>query len=379
MSTLILIAALLVIAFEFQNLISWWRGRVLDVTEVESRDFTIIVPLFGDPRYFEARESLQRYRKNVLVAMEVTPSVMEAFADELEADGWGVSRIRAANPNPALLVAEALRVVTTTYALRLDADTLVDDDIPAAVAALAADGGDIASTKVDVSNAVGVPAKMQRLEYRIAMLTRHYRPWLTSGACFIARTNALRAIFARHTKWTPGEDIETGRVAVALRMKIRHVDVTVRTAVPETWWALLRQRRLWWAGNFRHAVINLDRNAFQMPVMSLYWMLLIWLSFIFEPWHAVHVGDPVSTLPLLYVSYLVVTVVPNLKVASPWMVLFPFLAFVQSALMPPVGAISYALLARRKRTLGRYRFPLVASSAAGGRDPRRTCGNYPNA
>lgn len=359
MSTLILIAGLLVVAFEFQNLASWWRGRVLDLTEAESSDFTIIVPLFGHPRYFEARDSLRRYRENVLVAIEVTPSVMEAFADELEADGWGVSRIRTGNPNPAVLVAAALRGVTTTYALRLDADTLVDDDIPAAVAALALDGGDIASTKVDVSNPVSVAAKMQRMEYRIAMLTRHYRPWLTSGACFIAKTSSLRAIFEHHTKWTPGEDIETGRVAVALRMTIRHADVTVRTAVPETWWALFRQRRLWWAGNFRHAVVNLDRNAFQMPVMSLYWVLLIWLSFLFEPWHALHVADPISTVPLLYVSYLVVTVIPNMKVASPWMVLFPFFALVQSALMPPVGAISYALLARDKRTLGRYRFPLM--------------------
>ena len=244
MSGVILVAALLVVAFEFQNIVSWWRGRVLAGTDGTSRDFTIIVPLFGHPRYFEARASLLPYRANVLVAMEVTPPVMQAFADELEADGWRVSRSRIASPNPALLVERGLADVTTAYALRLDADTIVGDDIPAAVAALAADGADLASTKVEVSNPQRLPARIQRLEYRIAMLTRHYRPWLTSGACFIAKTTALRAIFGHHSKWTPGEDIETGRTAVALRMKIRHADVTVHTEVPETWWALLRQRRL---------------------------------------------------------------------------------------------------------------------------------------
>jgi hypothetical protein len=50
-----------------------------------------VIPLFGHPRYLDGREAIAQYRENVLVALEVTPPVMEAFADELEAEGWRVS------------------------------------------------------------------------------------------------------------------------------------------------------------------------------------------------------------------------------------------------------------------------------------------------
>jgi len=43
-------------------------------------------------------------------------------------------------------------------------------------------------------------------------------------------------------------------------MRIRHLDMLVHTEAPDTWAALVRQRRLWWAGTFRHWWINLDRN-----------------------------------------------------------------------------------------------------------------------
>ena len=46
------------------------------------------MPLFGHPRYFAGRGRIARYRENVLVALEVTPPHMRAFADELEAEGW---------------------------------------------------------------------------------------------------------------------------------------------------------------------------------------------------------------------------------------------------------------------------------------------------
>ena len=39
--------------------------------------------------------------------------------------------------------------------------------------------------------------KLQALEYRMAMLSRHFRPWLTSGACTVAKTESLRRIRSR--------------------------------------------------------------------------------------------------------------------------------------------------------------------------------------
>jgi cellulose synthase/poly-beta-1,6-N-acetylglucosamine synthase-like glycosyltransferase len=357
MNTLLFVASVLVLLFEFQNVLAWSRRRILPQDAGRSDDFTIVVPLYGDPSYFDTgRAALSRYRANTLVAIEVGSERMAAFADELAAEGFGVHRIRMEAPNPASLVTRALDAVETTVTVRLDADTVVGDDLPEAVAGLLAARADLASVKVEAANRRTVIARLQNLEYRIAMLTRHYRPWLTSGACIVGRTAALRRIYAHHSHWTPGEDIETGRAAVALRMRIRHADITVWTAVPDTCLALARQRRLWWAGNFRHAIVNADRNLVHMPVMTIYWLLLIWMSFWFKAWSAIDWSSLPRTLPLIYVAYLLVTVVSNLKVLSRWMVLFPLYAMVQSLIMPAFGIWTYACLASRRRRLGRYRF-----------------------
>jgi hypothetical protein len=347
---------LLLLAFEFQNLLSWWRGRVVATHVDESWDFTIVVPVFGHPRYFAERDALIRYRPRVLVALEVTPPHMRAFADELQAEGWKVARLELPDPNPAALVAAALPYVTTEHAVRLDADTRVGLDLPQAVAAMARSGADLCSVKVEASNPVTLAAKLQAAEYRMSMLSRHFRPWLTSGACFIARTEALRAIFDHHSRWTPGEDIETGRAAHALRMKIRHADITVWTEVPETWPALFRQRRLWWAGSFRHSIVNLDRNILHLPLFTTYSLITIWGSLYAKSWHLVGMHELPATVLLLYGSYLLVTAVTNLQVVSYWMIVYPLYAFVQSLVMPALGALQYVSLARRRGCLGRYRF-----------------------
>ncbi len=356
MSYVMLGVAVVVIAFDFQNLLSLWWGKVLLPDGNESHDFTLIVPLFGDPKYFTNRENLLPFQANVLVALDIRTPLMAWFAGQLERDGWRVCRIRQEDPNPASLMKVALPLVTTAYVARLDADSCVDSRLPMAIEAVAASGADLCSAKVEAANPRTIPAKLQALEYRMAMLCRHFRPWLTSGACFVGKTESIRRIFELHSLWTPGEDIETGRIAHALRMKIRHADFAVTTDVPETWRALFKQRRLWWAGAFRHTVVNSDRNLVQLPVMTLYSLAVIWASFYFRWWNSVDWRSLVATLPMLYISYLVVTLVSNVQVASPWMLVFPFYALAQAMVLPPLGAITYATLAWQRHDLGRYRF-----------------------
>ena len=354
-SYLLLVAAIFLVAFDFQNLLSWWGGRTIKPGRQTSQDFTIVVPVFGHPRYFDG-ERLLRYRQNVLVAMDIGPPPMAALADELEREGWKVERVELPDPNPAALVAAALPAVTTKYTFRLDADTIVGDDVAAAVAAADMAGADLCSIKCAVDNRTNVVTKLQALEYRMAMLCRHFRPWLTSGACFLARTDALRQIMARHSRWTPGEDIETGRTALALRMRIRHLDMVVRTDAPDSWRALVRQRQLWWAGAFRHWWINVDRNLLHLPVLTTYYLVAIWASFYVKWWTLLSPAAVVASLPAVYGAYLFVTATSNLQVLSPWMILFPFYALAQVLVMPPLGALKYVELARRRRRIGRYRF-----------------------
>jgi len=351
-----LILAIGLVAFDFQNLLSWWGGRTITPGEESSTDFTIIVPLFGHPRYFDRRAELLRYQPNVLVALEVSTPLMAAFAQQLENEGWRVNRIVMESPNPALLIRACLPAVTTTYTLRLDADTSVGDDIAQAVAAVEAAGADLCSIKCAVANRTNAVTKFQALEYRMAMLARHFRPWLTSGACFLGRTDALIRIMNLHSMWTPGEDIETGRTALALRMRIRHLDIVVETDAPDTWAALIRQRRLWWAGTFRHWWINMDRNLLQLPVLTAYYLAAIWVSLYFKWWTLISLHELVYTMPLVIVSYVVVTAISNVQVLSPWMLVFPFYSLAQVLVMPPIGAAYYFVVAWRRRRLGRYGF-----------------------
>ena len=76
--------AIFLVAFEFQNLLSWGGRRTIKPGLEKSQDFTIVVPVFGHPRYFEG-ERLLRYRHRVLVAMEISAPLMAGFADELVA------------------------------------------------------------------------------------------------------------------------------------------------------------------------------------------------------------------------------------------------------------------------------------------------------
>jgi cellulose synthase/poly-beta-1,6-N-acetylglucosamine synthase-like glycosyltransferase len=350
------VAALIVVAFDFQNLLSWWRGRTVTPAHDKLDDYTIIVPLFGHPRYFDRRDELLSYQSNVLVALEVSKPIMADFAERLEGEGWRVERLMVDDPNPAALLKEALRAVTTTYVLRLDADTVIRSDLSPAIAAAHAAGADICSTKCAVANRVNVVTKLQALEYRMAMLSRHFRPWLTSGACFLARTEALRIVMDHHSMWTPGEDIETGRIAFALRMRIRHLDIVVETDAPDTWPALIRQRRLWWAGAFRHLWINMDRNLMHLPMMTGYYIATIWVSLYFKWWTMIDLKTLLATLPIVTAAYIFVTAITNLQVLSPWMLVLPLYSMAQVLVMPPLGAVHYVVLARRRGYLGRYGF-----------------------
>jgi Glycosyl transferase family group 2 len=351
-----LVVAAVLVAFDFQNLLSWWGGRTIKPASEVSYDFTIVVPLFGHPRYFDRRTDLLAYQGNVLVALEVSEPIMVEFAHQLEGEGWRVERLVLPDPNPAELLKAALSAVTTTYTFRLDADTSVGDDVARAVAAVRASGADLCSIKCGVANRTNIVTKFQYLEYRMAMLARHFRPWLTSGACFVARTESLRQILDRHSMWTPGEDIETGRTALALRMRIRHLDMVVHTDAPDSWPALIRQRRLWWAGTFRHWWINIDRNLLHLPVLTSYYLVAIWVTFYFKWWTLINPHELIRTLPLVVAAYVAVTVISNLQVISPWMIVFPIYSLAQVTVMPLIGAIYYIVLAHRKRRIGRYGF-----------------------
>jgi hypothetical protein len=161
MTVLMLVVSAVLIAFDFQNLLAWWHGKLVRPGERRSFDFTVVVPLYGHPRYFDGRDALAPYKANVLVALEVSPPHMQEFASLLEAEGWKVCRIEIDRPCPPSLMKVALASVTTTYALRLDADTRIGPGLERMIASVVASDADLCSMKVDAENARSTAAKLR--------------------------------------------------------------------------------------------------------------------------------------------------------------------------------------------------------------------------
>jgi len=340
-----------VLLLDMQNVAARWRS-VLSPADEPVPDFTILIPLYGDPQYFRNRQALEPYRDRVALVVRLGPPSMSEFAAAAEREGWRVIRC-SGGASPPELLREALPAVETTWVIRVDGDTEFTLHPGRAVAAAAAADADVCSVKIVPTSRRTLAERLQALEYAMAMLGRHHRPWLTSGACFVARTDALAEILGRHSCWFFGEDIEVGVIARRLRMRIRHLDFPAMTEVPSDFVSLARQRRGWWAGCFRQTWVNGDHGLHE-PVTLLYGAALIWLLFVGK---VVALDASVSRLPLLIVVYTALTAAANWQVRNRWLVLYPYYALAQALIMPPLVLLYYVRTAIARRSLGRYRIP----------------------
>jgi cellulose synthase/poly-beta-1,6-N-acetylglucosamine synthase-like glycosyltransferase len=350
----------LFLVFDLQGLLALWRRWVLDPTEESTTDYTVIIPLYGDPRHLRNLDFLATIRDRVLIAIDVGVDSMRALAADLAAAGWRVAEVEV-GPRVGMeaIVHAVLRTdaVTTKWVVRMDADTVARDDLGTAVAAADRAGADICSVKCLVADPRNVLEKIQALEYAMAMRSRHYRPWMTSGACTLATVDAFRTILSRHTLdfATSGGDIESGQIAHHLRMKIRHVDFAVFTEVPATLRQLFRQRLLWWGAAFRMTVLNLD-STLRMPGYLLYYLALIWAGVYWKVGGAFDVGHMAEYLPTLLLLYTAIGFITNWPVRDPWMIVFPYYSILQATVMPVCGACWCVGHLLRHRRSPRFKF-----------------------
>lgn len=346
---------LLLILFDMQNALSRFR-RILRIDRSESSDdYTIVVPVYGSPRYFENGWHLLSIRENVLLLVNCDNDAMVEFADVAEQSGWRVHRAEVeGNPNPPKLLKSALPEITTTYVIRMDADTVTAESMGLAVAAMDKAGKDVCSVKVLPAKRGTLMQKIQGVEYDVSMLGRHMRPWLTSGACIMARREAWEKILDRHSLWFPGEDMETGLIAKHFRFKIGHIDFKVFTAVPETFADWFRQRRGWWCGNFRQVFVNFD-HMLRYPAFLAYNAILIWALMWGKAYAALTFTQH---LPTIIILYTLATLISNWQVRSRWMIAYPYYALMQAMILPLIGAIFYIKMWRSSGYLGRYNIGL---------------------
>lgn len=347
----------LMLMLDSQNAVSrLFMRRVVRQGNELSQDFTIMVPVYGDPSYFKNQAFLEkRYKKNTLLVVGMSNDAMRRFADSMEADRWKVCRIESEQGSIVKMLREAIPCVRTKFIIRLDADTTTEDDLFRVVADIERSGADLCSMKVQAANTRTLVEAVQAVEYRMAMLGRRMRPWLTSGACMIARAASYQIILDNHSEYFPGEDIEMGRVAKHFKMRVMHHPAIVLTIVPDRWRDLVRQRKLWWCGSFRHSIINLEHNL-RFPVWTMYNAGAVWVLLSFK-WDFTPAS--LAFLPILVVAYILVTVISNWEVRSPLMVLFPLYALFQVMVMPVLGFVMYIRMGYRLRLWGRYRFGLL--------------------
>jgi hypothetical protein len=99
-------------------------------------------------------------------------------------------------------------------------------------------------------------ARLQYLEYWLAMQIRFIAPWMVSGACHVARTPAWRDVMSRHSLSMQGNDVEAGLIAESRGYKVGHIAFEIHTDVPAKFYPWLRQRLAWAGGQWRLFIVN---------------------------------------------------------------------------------------------------------------------------
>jgi hypothetical protein len=251
-----------------------------------------------------------------------------------------------------------LKARKDTPCLLIDADTYSNDNVNDLIRTFIAYGLDIASLRCEVATPRTTIERLQAFEYTLAMDNRRMDPWLTSGACNLARAGVFRHVFSKHSHFFAGGDIEIGKLARVMGYRLRHIRFVFFTAAPDTLKGWFNQRIIWFAGGVRHHVVNIASYGWYHFFMLFYNSLLIYLLL---PLRWIELLNYPFTLGVLIVlSWIYTGILIAGKMAwRPAYLLLPFYAFVQSMVILPLGFVRYAKLAWRQRSFGLLRYELL--------------------
>lgn len=247
-----------------------------------------------------------------------------------------------------------LGVRKDTPCLLIDADTYSESNVNNLVRTFLANKLDIASLRCEVSRPQSAIQILQALEYRLAMDNRRMDPWLTSGACNIAKFSVFQKVFSLHSHFFIGGDIEIGKIAQVSGYKIKYIDFTFYTAAPDTFKAWFKQRVVWFAGGVRHHVTNIGSYSWHHFFIFFYNSLIVYLLFPLR-WVEL-LNYPLSMLALLFLSWLYVYMLVRGTGWKKEYMLLPFYGFTQSMIILPLAYIRYVKLAWGQRSLGLLRY-----------------------
>jgi hypothetical protein len=109
--------------FDLQNGLAYWRRRVLAIRADTTRDYTVVVPLYGHPKYLQNLEYLKTIKPNVIVAIDTGSPRVRPLALRLARDGWRVHTVQLGSnvgPDSILQAVLSAGAVKTTWVVQLD-------------------------------------------------------------------------------------------------------------------------------------------------------------------------------------------------------------------------------------------------------------------
>ena len=362
------------------------RSRVLKAPGlhgqlIPSRDFTILVPIFGNIKYLKNTQVLRRYPGQVILCTTTRES--SEFNARLErvarrynfrifrSDVPRASATSRANPwslfrktlehKPIVtgrdlgeaardeIIRDSFSAVTTAYCIFVDGDTVAKDNLSLLTGLMVEQGYDLASVRVLASKTGTLMEKLQSVEYAVAMDSRRIYPWLTSGAAMIARTNVIKQVMAHHSLFFSGGDIEIGKLASVLHRKVGHLDFVFLTDVPSTFKAWFKQRMAWCGGAFRHAIVNIFRHSWRYPFFFFYATIVVYGLMPMRLYEAIKYP---LILPEVIVLYWIIIFLFHRRDWQWFYWLFPLYALLQVMIIVPLGIYTYLRMAYSQRNVG---------------------------
>lgn len=336
----------------------------IDASTRPSRDYTLIVPIYGDMRYLQNEHYLRQYGDRVMLTTssgEAT-SFYEAFYAVAHRNGFrtfvspsllhatdGKSRRQVGGTLRDTIVRNATRTVTDGYVVCIDADTVTTQSMDLLVGRFAEAGLDLGSVPLVAANRETLLGKLQAHEYRVAMRLRRIMPWLVSGGCHIARASVHKDLMNAHSLFFQGNDVELGLIASSRRYRMGHMLFEVPTEVPDTvkaWW---RQRKAWAGGEFRLMIVNI-RQAWRHPFLFFYGAVAVFTLLPVRYFYAIE--HPSWGLLTLLGFYGLLTTALNWRDRDWALFLYPFYSAFYTLVLVPVGCMTYFHMAIKHRNAG---------------------------
>jgi cellulose synthase/poly-beta-1,6-N-acetylglucosamine synthase-like glycosyltransferase len=333
--------------------------------------YLIMPTVYGDISYLQTVRFLKKYASKVVICTSLyeTPEFYSALRKVCRANGFSYICVDlpTAKGKPirnaytiyrgAFRKLNRLRVRRDTPCLLIDADTYTDKNVNNLVRTFVAHRLDIASLRCEVANPTTLIETLQDFEYNMAMDNRRMDPWLTSGACNIARAQVFQKIFNTHSNFFAGGDIEIGKLAQVMGYRLRHIEFTFFTAAPKTFKAWFRQRIIWFSGGVRHHVANIGSFGWHHFFMLFYNSLIIYLLFPLR-WVEI-VNYPATLAGLILLSWVYTAILIKGYTWKASYLLLPAYSFIQSMIILPIAFVQYFKLCISHRSFGILKYDFV--------------------